>query len=698
MTSITDEMKKERSSTEGGVMDTTAKELNLVELNGLNQSLASLNSSNQHSIEPIPYQDKDQNASHETGRFRRRSSSGTNISRPRGYSNLFASNALLSLRRSLSGESGRSLSRYSTSYSVREIYGDLPEEDIMLRRSATKSTILTSLSHRVQMANEEASRPEYVDEEKKAGESVYEKEDLYQTVPDISVPTKDFGGEFSSIDPELVTWDGEDDPAYPRNWPIRDKCVQTFIVSIYTLIAPMSSSICSPAMNSIAISFGITSSFLKAFSVSVMVLAWALGPIVIAPLSESDRVGRRSILNISVWICFIFNLACGFAKNTAQLCVFRFLGGLGGCAALNVGAGTIADLWDSRLRMYAMAAYSISPTLGPVISPIISGFIVQNCKWNWVFFVLAILNFVVAFLGVIFFKETYSPRLLKIKAEALRKETGNTHLHTIFEIANGESTYDKIFVTVTRPLQLIISHPMVFGLGSYMAFIYGFMYLMIVTFPQVFEGNYGFSTGIAGLMFLPMGIGYIIGLVFWTYLIDRIYTSLTEKNNGVSKPEYRLPCLCFSGVGIPIGLVWYGWSAQHELHWIMPAIGSAIFSFSFIAVFQTIQNYLIDMNTRIAASSIASCSIYRSVFGFALPLAATPMYDKLNYGWGNTMCAFIALALGIPFPIFCLVYGERLRNWANRRIDKKQAQRDARNLQNLQTKNDKDIAKLDEPY
>lgn len=118
----------------------------------------------------------------------------------------------------------------------------------------------------------------------------------------------------------------------------------------------------------------------------------------------------------------------------------------------------------------------------------------------------------------------------------------------------------------------------------------------------------------------------------------------------------------------------------------MPLIGSAIFAFSFIAVFQTIQNYLIDMNNRFAASSIAAAAVFRSLFGFAFPLFANSMYDKLNYGWGNTMCAFIALTLGLPFPIFCFFYGERLRNWANRRMDKEQAVRDARNLKRLQAK------------
>lgn len=673
--------------------------LSVVALNSSNLSLSSLNSSHAGSLgeEPLAYRDGEK-TNH--SQVRRRSSAGHRHDRGRSHSIVssvvehFQGRSRSHSRHSEDSQQP-SLSRYSTSYSVKEIYGDMPEEDIMLQRTATKSTILTSLSKRVQDANIEAEREDKIDKQSIIEENLSEKERLYQEVPDIPVPTTKFGGEFTSIDPELVTWDGKDDPEFPRNWSMASKCLHTAIVSIYTLIPPMSSSVCSPAMPAIAKDLHMNSQFLESFSVSIMVLAWALGPIIIAPMSESDKIGRRWVLNISVWISFIFNLACAFAKTTTQLCIFRFLGGLGGAAPLNVGAGTIADLWDDRGRQFAMAAYSISPSIGPVISPIISGFVVQNTHWKWVFIVLAILNGVVAAVGTLLFRETYSPKLLSLKAKKLRKETGNTHLHTIFEIANGETTYEKVVNTVTRPLQLLVSHPMVFGLGSFMAFIYGFMYLMVVTFPGVFEDNYGFSVGISGLMFVPMGIGYVLGIGFWTWLIDYFYIKLTERNNGVSEPEYRLPCLCFAGIGIPVGLIWYGWSAQKELHWIMPAIGSAIFAFSYIPVFQTIQNYLIDMNTRLSASSIASCSIYRSVFGFALPLAANPMYQRLNYGWGNTMCALIAFALGIPFPIFCLLYGQRLRSWANRRLDKKQAERDVRNIKRLQQKNDDEFAKIE---
>lgn len=639
--------------------------LSAMETYNTNHSLSS-SESLERVDEPAPFE------SRKDRQFRRRLSHSSQLS-----------GTVADMQRTLSAASSTQLSRYSTrqlaSYTVQEIYRDMDENDIDLRRTATRTTILDLLLQRI------AQSTGHQDDE-----SQVDKGTFYEKLPDTSVPVKNNGEEFTGIDPELVIWDGPDDPANPRNWSNRERILQTVIVSLYSLISPMSSSILSPAMSEIAADLGMHSSFIKSFSVLIMVLAWALGPLVIAPLSESDRVGRMPVLNLSIWIVGIFNLACGFAKTPAQLCVLRFLGGLGGCAPLNVGAGTLADIWSNDERQYAMAAYSLGPTLGPVLAPVIASFIVTGLNWHWCFYILAIFNFAVAAFGTVFLKETYPPRLLKIKANKLRKETGNDHLHTIFEIADGETKVGKLVTTVLRPISLIFGHPMVFGLGLFMAFTYGFMYLFIVTFPGIFKGTYGFSTNIAGLMFMPLGIGFIIGTAFWSVMIERTYNKLTARNGGVAKPEYRLPCLCFSGIGIPVGLIWFGWSAEKELHWIMPCLGLGIFAFSLIAVFQTIQNYLIDMNNRFAASSVAAAAVFRSTFGFAFPLFASLMYDSLGYGWGNTMCGFIALALGLPFPIFCLMYGERLRNWANVRFDRKQAKRDERNLERLKKLNEKE--------
>lgn len=69
---------------------------------------------------------------------------------------------------------------------------------------------------------------------------------------------------------------------------------------------------------------------------------------------------------------------------------------------------------------------------------------------------------------------------------------------------------------------------------------------------------------------------------------------------------------------------------------------------------------LVDTFTIYAASALASNTVVRSAFGAVLPLCGLQMYAKLGLGWGNSLLAFIAVAM-IPVSLLLLKYGEMLR-------------------------------------
>jgi hypothetical protein len=72
------------------------------------------------------------------------------------------------------------------------------------------------------------------------------------------------------------------------------------------------------------------------------------------------------------------------------------------------------------------------------------------------------------------------------------------------------------------------------------------------------------------------------------------------------------------------------------------------------------QQYLIDAFTIYAASAVAANTVLRSVVGGVLPLAGLSMYEALGLGWGNSVIAFISLAM-IPIPFAFYAFGERIR-------------------------------------
>lgn len=49
------------------------------------------------------------------------------------------------------------------------------------------------------------------------------------------------------------------------------------------------------------------------------------------------------------------------------------------------------------------------------------------------------------------------------------------------------------------------------------------------------------------------------------------------------------------------------------------------------------------------------------MLGFAFPLFGSQMFAKLGLGGGNSLLAGLAIALGIPFPVWLWFYGEKMR-------------------------------------
>ena len=93
----------------------------------------------------------------------------------------------------------------------------------------------------------------------------------------------------------------------------------------------------------------------------------------------------------------------------------------------------------------------------------------------------------------------------------------------------------------------------------------------------------------------------------------------------------------------------------------MPNLGILIYSCGGTFGFQCIQTYLVDTYTTYAASAMAAVALGRCILAFIFPLIVKQLYATLDYGWGTSLLAFIAIALGVPFPILLWYHGAGLR-------------------------------------
>lgn len=297
--------------------------------------------------------------------------------------------------------------------------------------------------------------------------------------------------------------------------------------------------------------------------------------------------------------------------------------------------------------------------IGPVIGPIVGGFLGMNAGWRWVMGLLGAFSGVVWIMGALLIPETYAPMLLRRRAAKLSRVTGKIY-RSKPEIDQGQIKLGESFnIALSRPWVLLFREPIVFLLSLYMAFLYGTLFMLFAAYPIVFQEVRGWNQGIGGLPFLGIMVGMLIA-VLYTIIDNRRYVKNERRHGGFASPEARLPPCILASITIPIGLFWFAWTNYPSIHFMACIVAGVPFGFGMVLVFLGVMNYLIDAYTIYAASVLAANSVIRSIFGAVFPLFTTYMYEGLGIHWASSIPAFLALAC-IPFPFLFYKYGAAIR-------------------------------------
>jgi multidrug resistance protein len=480
-----------------------------------------------------------------------------------------------------------------------------------------------------------------------------------------------------------------DDRDNPRNWGKLRKWYITFFVSMLNVLTYVSRPYCmilltkascwcaggiSSGAVGIAEEFHVSSE-VTTLCLSLYVLGFAIGPVLLAPLSE--YFGRQPVYVVSWFLLFIFQLPLALAPNIGTIIVCRFLAGCAGGAPLTNTGGSISDLWERNSSGGPMAVYGLSSTFGPPTALVMSGYIGLNAGWRWIFWVLMAITGGLWLLLVFTIPETRHSIILQRKAARVRKRMAQENLAsaatTVDLHAHARKGLHTLFaITLTRPFRFLFTEPITLCSAIYNGFLYGLVYLFNEAFPLVFGPGtgHGFNTGQQGLSFVGMAIGPIIAFCLYP-LQERYYLRRVTANGGKGEPEARMWMARWGALLIPISLFWFGWTSYGSVHWIVPIIASSFFGAGIYIVILSILNYVVDSYQTYSASALAGVIFVRNVVGAGFPLFASQMYQTLGYEWASSLLGFLAILLvPIPFVFFYMGRAIRLRSpWAREHFD-----------------------------
>ncbi|KAJ5525418.1 MFS general substrate transporter [Penicillium frequentans] len=444
-----------------------------------------------------------------------------------------------------------------------------------------------------------------------------------------------------------------DDPENPHNWSRVYRWYITLVASAVVVCVAYGSAVVTGGLGLIETKYNVSLE-VAILTCSIMVCGFAVGPLLWSPLSEI--IGRRPVYIISFALYTIFQIPCALSPNIGGLLACRFLSGVFSSSGLSLAGGTIADIWNLEERGMAIAYFAAAPYCGPVLGPIVAGWInVGTGRLDLFFWTnMAFAGVLMILIGLV--PETYAPLILKKRAAKLRKETGNPNIITEQEKAKP-SLKDIIRINLIRPITMIMTEPVLDLMCIYVMLIYSMLYAFFFAYPVIFGKLYGYNDGQIGLMFIPILIGAGFALCI-TPILEKDFKRICAQR--APTPEDRLKAAMFGAPFVPIALFILGATSYKHIIWVGPASSGLAFGFGMVLCYYGVNAYIIDSYQKYAASALAAKVFLRSGGGAAFPLFITQMYDRLGLQWASWLLAFIGVGMVfIPYSFY--FFGAQLR-------------------------------------
>lgn len=245
----------------------------------------------------------------------------------------------------------------------------------------------------------------------------------------------------------------------PKEWPFWYRIWSILTVSFAAWVVVLYSTSYSASIPGMMEEFESTKS-VTSLGMTTYLLGLAVGSFFAAPLSE--LFGRRLVYLVCLVMWALCIIPCALATSLSVIFTFRFIGALFGAALISNGPGTVVDLSKPEYLAMGMSLFSIGPFNGPILGPLVGGFVFEQHGWrwtNWVVLILAAASFAMIFSV----QETYAPEILKRRAAKMRKESGDSRWWCQYDktIEQRASQWNNIRTNLARPVVLFFTEPIV---------------------------------------------------------------------------------------------------------------------------------------------------------------------------------------------------------------------------------------------
>jgi MFS transporter, DHA2 family, multidrug resistance protein len=179
----------------------------------------------------------------------------------------------------------------------------------------------------------------------------------------------------------------------------------TLALSAATFMNVLDTSIANVSLPAIAGDLGVSpnqgtwviTSFGVANAIAVPLTGWL-----------SQRFGQVRLFMASIILFVITSWLCGLAPNMSTLIFFRVLQGLVAGPMIPLSQALLLSSYPKALAGLAMALWSMTTLVAPVMGPLLGGWITDNISWPWIFYINIPVGFGAAFITWSIFRKRES--------------------------------------------------------------------------------------------------------------------------------------------------------------------------------------------------------------------------------------------------------------------------------------------------
>ncbi|OGM45442.1 MFS multidrug transporter [Aspergillus bombycis] len=459
---------------------------------------------------------------------------------------------------------------------------------------------------------------------------------------------------------ELTEEDCYDQLGY--SFPSWRKWMIISVIFLVQVSMNFNTSLYSNALGGISEEFGVSMQAARCGAMIFLVL-YAFGCELWAPWSE--ELGRKPILQASLFLVNVWQLPVALAPNFASIMVGRALGGLSSAGG-SVTLGMIADLWEADDQQYAVACVVFSSVGGSVLGPVVGGFVETFLPWRWNIWIQLIFGGFVQILHFFLVPETRTTIMMDRIAKKKRESGENPNLYGPNELIPYRERFSmrEILVTWIRPFKMFLTEPIVLCLSLLSGFSDALIFMFIQSFGLVYA-QWNFSTIALGLSFLPILVGYFIAWASFVPAIRRnVYERRMRPDDEHTQYESRLWWLLYTAPCLPIGLIGFAWTSLPQTHWIGTMVFSAIVGIANYSIYMATIDYMVCAYGPYSASATGGNGWARDFLAGVLTIPATPFYQniggKYHLEYASTILFCISFVLVIAVYVIYW-YGPTLR-------------------------------------